>query len=113
MTKDKLMFELIQQDTRINRAFLRQGVQKQACVAAGTLEVVSDLLSPPAFDALLRIIDGLFADEALGTVELYANGAFNAYRKRGGRVTGFYIYRPEPFDLLVVNGELLEESSDE
>jgi len=77
-----------------NRAFLNEGVRGVKCLAAGISKVVWEHLSEDHKATLSEWRMGVSDGEYIGTIEVYENGAMNAFRKSGGLVIGYWAYRP-------------------
>lgn len=79
-----------------NRAFLRAGVEGVQCLYAGPADK-APLTREQSYAVVSVISNRLFPDEALGTVEVYANGALNVFGRTGSglgtRVFGAWAVR--------------------
>ena len=81
------------QDREDNMNFLREGVVGVKCTFAGCLSdaLVSGL--PGTESVLMTMNCRCCPDEYIGTVELYANGAINAYLKQRNVPVAIGIFR--------------------
>lgn len=70
------------EDREANVEFLRQGVVGVECIFVGKWADALALGLPDAQPTLITLSQRCCIDEYIGTVELYANGAINAFLRQ-------------------------------